>query len=109
MKPKKAIKRGGRSKNSKARNQNEKARKMFILGANAAGLFNKLESFYRNVSTFNPGVFFIQESKAKRKNKIKLNNYTGCPEKNAPQILLNFSGYKHARKLGHNSLERWDP
>ena len=34
---------------------------------------------------------------------------TGCPEKNAPQFLLNFSGYKHARKLGHNSLERWDP
>ena len=34
---------------------------------------------------------------------------TGCPEKNAPQFLLNFSGYKHARKQGHNSLERWDP
>ena len=23
---------------------------------------------------------------------------TGCPEKNAPQFLLNFSGYKHARR-----------
>ena len=33
---------------------------------------------------------------------------TGCPEKNALQFLLNFSGYKHARRLGHNSLERWD-
>ena len=29
---------------------------------------------------------------------------TGCPEKNAPQFLLYFSGYKHARRLGHNSL-----
>ena len=36
-------------------------------------------------------------------------NSTGCPEKNEPQYLLNISGYKHARKLGHNSLERWDP
>ena len=49
---------------------------MFVLGANAAGLLNKLESFYRNISTFNPGVIFIQESKARRKGKIKLNNYT---------------------------------
>ena len=49
---------------------------MFILGANAAGLLNKLESFYRNISTFNPGVVFIQESKSKRKGKIKLDNYT---------------------------------
>ena len=29
--------------------------------------------------------------------------------KNAPQFLRNSSGYKHARKLEHNSLERWDP
>ena len=49
---------------------------MFVLGANAAGLLNKLESFYRNISIFNPGVIFIQESKARRKGKIKLNNYT---------------------------------
>ena len=33
---------------------------------------------------------------------------TGCPEKNALQFLLYFSSY-NARKLGHNSLERWDP
>ena len=26
---------------------------------------------------------------------------TGCPEKNAPQFLLNFSDYKHAKKIGH--------
>ena len=34
---------------------------------------------------------------------------TGCPEKNAPQFLLKFSGYKHAKRLRHNSLERLDP
>ena len=29
---------------------------------------------------------------------------TGCPEKNAPQFLPNFSGYKHARRLGVQKL-----
>ena len=53
----------------------ENEKKLYILGANAAGLFNKLESFYRNISLFKPGVFFIQESKARQKNKIKLNDY----------------------------------
>ena len=36
-------------------------------------------------------------------------NGIGCPEKNAPQFMLYFSGYKPARRLGHNLLERWDP
>ena len=27
-------------------------------------------------------------------------NNAGCPGKNAPQFLLNFSGYIHARRLG---------
>ena len=27
----------------------------------------------------------------------------------APQFLLNFSCYKHAGRLGHNSFERFDP
>ena len=34
---------------------------------------------------------------------------TGCIKKNAPPSLLNFSGYMHARRLGHISFERWDP
>ena len=42
-------------------------------------------------------------------NTIARTEHTGCPEKNAPQFLLNFSGCKHARRMGHNSLERWDP
>ena len=48
---------------------------MFILGANSAGLFNKKESFLRNISLFKPGVFFIQESKARIKNKLTINDY----------------------------------
>ena len=48
---------------------------MFILGANSAGLANKNESFERNLNHFLPGVFFVQESKLRIKNKIKHPNY----------------------------------
>ena len=48
---------------------------MFILGANSAGLANKKESFERYLNLFLPGVFFIQESKLRKKNKIKHPNY----------------------------------
>ena len=48
---------------------------MFILGANAAGLANKNESFYRLLNLFLPGVFFIQESKLRIRNKIKHPKY----------------------------------
>ena len=59
----------------KYENKNKSENKMFILGANSAGLFNKLESFHRNISLFKPGVFFVQETKARQKNKVKLNDY----------------------------------
>ena len=48
---------------------------MVFIGANAAGLSNKTDSLLRLISVFNPGVLFIQETKARRKNKIKLCNY----------------------------------
>ena len=48
---------------------------MNIIGCNAAGILNKLESLKRNVKLFQPGVIFIQESKTKRKNQVKLGNY----------------------------------
>ena len=59
----------------KCQNINKNEKKMYILGANSAGLFNKIESFYRNISLFKPGVFFIQETKARQKNKVKLDDY----------------------------------
>ena len=67
----------GKRKSVKRKYQsiNEKEKKMYILGENAAGLFNKLESFDRNISLLKPGVFFIQESKGRQKNKVKLNDY----------------------------------
>ena len=48
---------------------------MTILGTNSAGLLNKKESFLRTIETFQPAVFFVQETKAKRKNEIKLKDY----------------------------------
>ena len=48
---------------------------MYFMGCNAAGLLNKLESLKRNIKMFNPGAIFIQESKTKRKNKVKLTDY----------------------------------
>ena len=48
---------------------------MNIIGCNSAGLLNKMESLKRNIQIFNPGVIFIQESKTKRKDKVKLGNY----------------------------------
>ena len=71
---------------------------MFILGANAAGLFNKKESFLRNISLFNPGVFFIQESKARVKNKIVLNDYITF------ELLRNNSGGGGLLTAVHKSL-----
>ena len=71
---------------------------MFILGANAAGLFNKRESFLRNISLFNPGVFFIQESKARIKNKIVMNDYITF------ELLRNNSGGGGLLTAVHKSL-----
>ena len=48
---------------------------MTFLGTNSAGLLNKIKSFKRNIQLFKPGAVFIQESKTKRKNKIKLDDY----------------------------------
>jgi hypothetical protein len=71
---------------------------MFFLGANAAGILNKTESFYRNINLFSPAAFFLQETKTRYKNKLKHPNYT-------------FSEYirKHSGGCGlitavHNSL-----
>ena len=48
---------------------------MVLIGNNAAGISNKKESFFRLIDKFLPGVFFIQESKARSKNKVVHNEY----------------------------------
>ena len=48
---------------------------MVIIGANAAGINNKIESLHRIINVFNLSVIFIQETKLRQKNKLKLNGY----------------------------------
>ena len=64
------VKRGKRK--SKAKFQQKS---MNIMGNNAAGILNKLDSFKENVRKFSPGVYFVQETKSRRKNQIKLDDY----------------------------------
>ena len=56
------VKRGKRK--SKAKFQQKS---MNIMGNNAAGILNKLDSFKENVRKFSPGVYFFQETKSKIK------------------------------------------
>ena len=49
---------------------------MFFLGTNSAGIMNKKDSFERNIELFKPAAFFLQETKIKSRNKIKLKDYT---------------------------------
>ena len=52
---------------------------MKIVGINAAGLLNKLESFENLLFKENPSIFCLQETKSKRPNQIKnssVKNYT---------------------------------
>ena len=64
------MKRGKRKSKAKTLNKT-----MNLLGNNAVGILNKLDSFNRTISKFQPGVFLIQKSKCTRKNKIKHPDY----------------------------------
>ena len=48
---------------------------MSIFGSNAAGLLSKQESLLHIVENLKPAVIMIQETKMKRKNKVKIDNY----------------------------------
>ena len=71
----KSIKRGKRKSLKQNNDKKDIEQKLFMIGVNAAGLFNKTESLMRIVSLFKPGVVFVQETKARRKNKLNLANY----------------------------------
>ena len=45
-----------------------------MFGVNAAGLSSKLDSFDHLLSTLEPSIFFIEESKMKTQGKIKTKN-----------------------------------
>ena len=48
---------------------------MNIVGNNAAGILNKLTSLEMNLKALQPSVYFIQESKCRRKNKVSHPDY----------------------------------
>ena len=48
---------------------------MVVIGTNTAGLLNKKESLHRAIEILSPSVIMVQETKARRKNKIKLKDY----------------------------------
>jgi hypothetical protein len=66
------VKRGRRKSKLKSNKINET---MNIVGNNAAGLLNKLKSLEMNLKTFQPAVYFVQETKCRRKNKVSHPDY----------------------------------
>ena len=76
-------------------NTNAFEQKLFMIGVNAAGLFNKTESLMRIVSLFKPGVVFVQETKARRKNKLNLANYV-CFEMIREDVLMQLKAIQPA-------------
>ena len=61
-------------KNSKSK---KKARNkvLTIFGTNCNGILGKKDSLLTNIQHFQPGVFFLQETKVGRKGQIKIDNY----------------------------------
>ena len=61
-------------KNSKSK---KKARNkvLTIFGTNCNGILGKKDSLLANIQQFQPGVFFLQETKVGRKGQIKIENY----------------------------------
>ena len=49
---------------------------LYIIANNCSSIVNKKESLVNLIDKFRPGVLFLQETKCKRKNTIKLVNYT---------------------------------
>jgi hypothetical protein len=46
-----------------------------IFGTNCNGILGKKDSLLTNIQHFQPGVFFLQETKVGRKGQIKIDNY----------------------------------
>ena len=70
-KSKNKIKRGKRKSN-----KSKSSEFLYIIANNCSSIVNKKESLVNLIDKFHPGVLFLQETKCKRKNTIKLTNYT---------------------------------
>ena len=74
-KHKKNVKRGKRKSRRKLIINNKNIKNMTLIGANTAGLLNKIQSLKSLISRFEPAVILLQETKVRSKNKLKLDNY----------------------------------
>ena len=64
-----------KNRRSLRKNKTKKcARKLILVGFNSAGLSSKLDSFDHILTTIQPSVFFIQETKLRKQGKIKTQN-----------------------------------
>ena len=52
-----------------------KSKVLTIFGTNVNGILGKKESLVTNIQYFQPGVFFLQETKVSRKGQIAVENY----------------------------------
>ena len=52
-----------------------KSKVFTIFGTNANGILGKKESLVTNINFFQPGVFFLQETKVSRRGQIAVENY----------------------------------
>ena len=64
-------------KNTKSRKKSKQARNkvLTVFGTNCNGILGKKDSLLANIQHFQPGVFFLQETKVGRKGQIKIENY----------------------------------
>ena len=60
---------------SRKNNVKSEREKIVLIGANAAGILNKMDSLQRIIKVFKPAVIFLQETKVRQRNKLKLNGY----------------------------------
>ena len=51
-----------------------KQKMLTIFGTNANGILGKKDSLMANITKFQPGVVFLQETKVSRKGQIKVDN-----------------------------------
>ena len=60
---------------SKGKKNKVKNKTLTIFGSNVNGILGKKDSLISNIKKFQPGAFFLQETKVSRKGQIKVENY----------------------------------
>ena len=60
-----------RNRRKEIKQNKNKTKNVKLVGINAAGIMTKLDSFENLIRSENPAIFCLQETKAKKENKIK--------------------------------------